>query len=267
MAFKTKLEYVNLNNTGTLLSVVDVTGYYNETNNNTGYGTPNPINFNSISFAVNRFNSSLSKKLVQSVTYPIDELPTMAEIIAGEIVHLDSFSLGITGEFDGTSAFADGIIEVNMIHQLDPIIAKGIKDENFVTGLGLTKLRNYDFITANGHIYRIDRTNYANNDTVIFLTEPLLEDCSEVQQTLVSDLKVLVTTGAEELLAKAAAKISVETCGSGSTCNLKSKTKEILSRVIVNRMAADKAFDCLDFKRAHDLTSAVYLELQNIDLC
>lgn len=264
MAFRTKLEYVNLNNTGTLLSVVDNTGYYNELNN-TGYGNPNPTTFNSISFTVNRFNSNTYKKLVQSVTYPIDELPTIEEIMSGTPIHLDSFSLGITNEFTGLNAFSDGIIEVNMIHKFDPVIAEGEKDQNFIIGLGLTKLRNYDFITANDIIYRIDRYNQSNSDTLIFLTEPLLDDCSNVQQTLVADLKVLVNTGSDELLAKAAAKVSVKSCG--SEFNIKNKTKEILSRVIVNRMAAEMAFDCLDFQKAHDLTSSVYLELQSLDLC
>ena len=64
MPFVSKLTFKHLEKTGRLIVIRDETGVYSTTNPD-GYGDPNPIQFESISFFVNRYGSDEIKKSCQ----------------------------------------------------------------------------------------------------------------------------------------------------------------------------------------------------------
>lgn len=248
---KTKLEFVDIDKTGGIITIKDSTGIYSITNPE-GYGFPNASvgDMNKIIFTISQYNSDeIYKQTYVRVADPLYPeyltTPTINQITAGTPIEFSSISLNQSSIF---IPFEDGVFDFNMYNVMTTaktgvVAAQG---NPFITGSGLDTYLVYDSILVNEKLYDIDKTKNSNGGTILFLVQELEDSSTLFYPAYRANMKALTDKATTTCLYNKVGKLALD-CG----CN--SSTKEILADIELFRWAAQYAFDNQDYIKATEL--------------
>lgn len=258
MALETKVQWLNVDSTGRVITVKDNTGAYNSTTNPTGYGTPNPevSDINSILFTISEYDSSKINKVkfVRTVDANHPEYlinPSVDDIANGIVnVELTSIILGISTAEEGLKDFNDGIYDINMYTLMDEVASiDGDKGTKIITGTNLNLVYDeVDYIIANDIVYKIDKSIPIESTSLTLITN-LEDDITAFNPAYHSNVKALNDAASDCCGTKEAGRLAEEDCGCG--CN--DSKFDSLFKMWMYKIAAQIDFNCGNYSKANDL--------------
>ena len=137
--------------------------------------------------------------------------PTAENIGDGETFSLNSNNMGITDFYSPYYAFRDGVISMDAYASWESISAEGTQGNNFlkVTSGALDVIEQYSAVIVNSEVYHIDKTQYTNADTLIFLMEDLLTDVDSVELAIRDNVKLWNNVRTKKTIAELVSAISL----------------------------------------------------------
>lgn len=269
MSLITKVEHIDTDKTGRVITVKNTTGVYNVDTNPGGFGGINPPKsaVSYIVFGISDYDQSNYNYVRYVRTQDPNNpqylvTPNLDAILDGTPVELNSITLGITDPYGGLLAFNDGVLDLNMYTAMNLFggvvgnqgdIYISVPPPNLST-INLDDIYyNYHFIMVGEDVYEIDHRIPTNNGTVLYLTEPLKVNIDSFYPVHVANTKIYNSRNSDCCIAAQAGKLSLtENC-----CrDCKDKTADNLFRVIMYKISAQLNFSSGDYEKSNDLLKA-----------
>ena len=201
MPLKTKVKFISQSKSGREIKIKDDTGLevYGKPN---GYGINNGTIQSILSYIFELSRIDDNRISILKIDGTNNKLPSLVDIGYGSAVNITSALLEDNGSTKllASKIFSDGILNIDMYVEFAGIDNVSIvQGNNFITGAVFTNALKADAVLVNDKIYQIDKAEYTNGDSVLYITDYFESNSSSFSVLYRANSKFLLTSVSDGL--------------------------------------------------------------------